>query len=102
MFATELKIKGADLRPKGRTKSTKYLPLHFMPKRKRSSECTAILRYAGLTSNFASNVPDPYLGKLLGVNAVVNAVATGGGQVNSKTPLPRLIPFRNDPKAANM
>lgn len=41
-------------------------------------------------------------GKLLRVNAVVNAVATGGGQVNNKTTLPRLTPFWNDPKAANV
>ena len=44
-----------------RAKSTKYLPLHFMPKRKRSSGCAAMLRYAASTSNFAINAPDPYL-----------------------------------------
>ena len=85
----------------------KYLPLHFMPKRERSSGCTAMLRYAASTSNFAINEDNlidlnALHGKLLGANAIVYTVATRGGQINIETPLPWLTSFRYDPTAANV
>ena len=41
VFATELKINGAEHKSKGRAMSTQYAPVHFMPNR--SSGWTAIL-----------------------------------------------------------
>ena len=55
--AMAVKIKGAERKPNGRVKSTKYCSSHFIPSIGRSEGWIPTFLYALATSNFASNVP---------------------------------------------
>ena len=59
--ATAVKSLGADLRPNGSALSASSSPLHHIPRSRRSSGWTGMMRYALAMSNLASSDPFPRL-----------------------------------------